>query len=74
MWASEMTELKIENSQLKIENEEWPELPTETEIYILPDGTVVVADMPTELADLVSELGTVLPCEIPADAQVGQDG
>jgi hypothetical protein len=35
----------------------WPALPTETEIYILPDGRVIVADLPAELAPLVAELG-----------------
>ena len=35
----------------------WPALPTETEIYILPTGEVVVADLPAELADLVARLG-----------------
>lgn len=34
----------------------WPLLPTETEIYLLPDGRVVIADMPIELLDLVTEL------------------
>lgn len=29
---------------------EWDELPTETEIYILPTGEIVVADLPAELA------------------------
>jgi hypothetical protein len=28
----------------------WPSLPTETEIYILPNGEIVVADLPAELA------------------------
>jgi hypothetical protein len=28
----------------------WEVLPTETEIYILPSGTIVVADLPVELA------------------------
>jgi len=35
----------------------WPALPTETEIYILPDGRVVIADLPAELATLVAALG-----------------
>lgn len=30
--------------------EAWPTLPTETEIYILPNGEIVVADLPAELA------------------------
>lgn len=28
----------------------WPEMPVETEIYILPNGEVVIADLPAELA------------------------
>lgn len=28
----------------------WDNLPTETEIYILPTGEIVVADLPDELA------------------------
>lgn len=35
----------------------WPTLPTETEIYILPDGRVVIADLPQELADALAALG-----------------
>lgn len=35
----------------------WPLLPTETEIYILPDGRVVIADLPAELAGLLTQLG-----------------
>ena len=35
---------------------DWPALPTETEIYILPDGQVVIADLPAELADLLRHL------------------
>ncbi|HXF63549.1 MAG TPA: hypothetical protein VNK95_18145 [Caldilineaceae bacterium] len=37
----------------------WPEgapLPVETEIYILPSGEVVVADLPAELAPLLAAL------------------
>jgi len=33
--------------------------PVETEIYILPDGQVVFADLPQELADLRESLGSV---------------
>ncbi len=36
--------------------EAWPALPVETEIYILPDGRVVVADLPAELAALAVAL------------------
>lgn len=35
----------------------WPLLPVETEIYILPDGRVIVADLPAELAALLTALG-----------------
>jgi hypothetical protein len=34
----------------------WPALPTETEIYILPNGEIVVADLPVELAAQLREL------------------
>lgn len=44
----------------------WPAMPTETEIYILPDGRVVIADLPVELAALFAELGTAEPCEVTA--------
>jgi len=39
----------------------WPVMPTETEIYLLPDGRVVIADMPIELTALVLELNNGLP-------------
>ncbi len=43
--------------------------PTETEIYILADGRVIVADLPAELTALVEQLGEAEPCEIaPPDA------
>lgn len=42
----------------------WPALPTETEIYILPDGRVVIADLPAELAALLAALGEPEPCAI----------
>jgi len=38
--------------------------PTETEIYLLPDGRVVIADLPMELTPLVSTLGMPEPCEV----------
>jgi hypothetical protein len=47
-------------------------LPVETDIYVLPDGRVVVADLPAELASLVAELGAAEPCEIGPD--VGRSG
>jgi hypothetical protein len=37
----------------------WASLPTETEIYILPSGEVVVADLPAELAVALASLSTV---------------
>ncbi len=39
------------------ESATWPLLPVETEIYILPDGRVIVADLPAELASLLAALG-----------------
>lgn len=42
----------------------FPHLLTETEIYLLPDGRVVVADLPLELAALAAALGAVEPCEV----------
>jgi hypothetical protein len=47
----------------------WPALPTETDIYILPDGRVVIADLPVELTPLASALGVVEACEIAPGAQ-----
>lgn len=44
----------------------WPLLPVETEIYILPDGRVVIADLPAELAPVVAALGLPTPCAIAA--------
>ncbi|HHW89223.1 MAG TPA: hypothetical protein GX400_23785 [Chloroflexi bacterium] len=42
----------------------WPLLPVETDIYILPDGRVIIADLPGELATRLAQLGLVEPCEI----------
>jgi hypothetical protein len=39
-------------------------LPVETEIYILPDGRVIVADLPAELASLLAALGVTAPVEV----------
>ena len=47
--------------------------PTETEIYILPNGRVIIADLPVELAELVGELGRPQPCAIPSEAAEAQD-
>lgn len=44
----------------------WPPLPTETEIYILPDGRVVIADLPAELALALDNLGLVT-ADMPAN-------
>jgi hypothetical protein len=48
-----------------------PLFPTETEIYILPDGQVLFADLPAELADLAAQLGSVLPCAVERDSDQG---
>ncbi len=37
--------------------DEEPIFPAETEIYILPNGQVVIADMPAELAHLPAAIG-----------------
>ena len=47
----------------------WSQLPTETDIYILPDGRVVIADLPVELTSIPSALGVVEACEIAPDVQ-----
>lgn len=41
-------------------------LPVETEIYILPDGRVIVADLPAELAPLLAALGSTAPADATA--------
>ena len=51
-------ELQIADCTRDTSVEEWPVLPTETEIYILPDGEIVVADLPVELMDLIGKLTT----------------
>lgn len=38
------------------DNAVWSALPTETEIYILPNGEIVVADLPAELAASMAQL------------------
>lgn len=43
--------------------------PTETEVYIRPDGRVIIADLPAELAALVAELGDPQACAITARVQ-----
>lgn len=69
MSPSPKTELPAGDAPGEGDSTAWPLLPTETEIYILPDGRVVVADLPAELAPLVAALGSVEPCEIDPDAQ-----
>jgi len=32
-----------------------PSMPTETEIYILPNGEIIVADLPAELATQIAQ-------------------
>ena len=70
----ESEKLKVDSEELTVDSgpedtlsgveRAWPAMPTETEIYILPDGRVVVADMPMELAEAMMLLGEVQPCEV----------
>lgn len=39
----------------------FPPLPVETEIYILPTGEIVVADLPRELAQELADQGLLPP-------------
>jgi hypothetical protein len=48
---------------------DWPLMPTETEIYIMPDGQVVFADLPVELSELVEQLGDVEPSAVGLNAE-----
>ena len=43
-----------------------PVFPTETEIYLLPSGEVIVADLPAELDAALRTLGERLPDELEA--------
>lgn len=61
--ANANCELRIANYIETAPLEEWPALPTETEIYILPDGEIVVADLPVDLMDLITQLHIDLPLE-----------
>lgn len=63
--ADTLTEAEVERAQ----DGAWPQLPTETDIYVLPDGSVVIADLPAELTSIPSALGVVEACEIAPDAQ-----
>ncbi len=47
----------------------WPQLPNETEIYILPDGQIIIADLPAELMSLAAELGHIQPNQRPQNPQ-----
>jgi hypothetical protein len=47
--------------------EETALFPIETEIYILPDGRVIFADLPAEMADLASQLGSMEPSAVELD-------
>lgn len=49
---------------------DWAALPTETDIYLLPDGRVVIADMPAELSALALALGPAEPCAVAPDHAV----
>ncbi len=51
----------------------WPALPTETEIYILADGRVVIADLPAELAPMAARLGTAEPCALAPAAETAAE-
>lgn len=51
----------------------WPALPTETEIYILPDGRVVIADLPAELASVLAELGVSEPPVLAASESISSE-
>jgi hypothetical protein len=64
-----MADAMIEPGQESAPTGAWPQLPTETDIYILPDGRVVIADLPAELASILSGIGGVEACEIAPDAQ-----
>ena len=61
--STELTATSISASS-EAEVEAWPLLPVETEIYILPDGRVIVADLPAELAPLLAALGVTAPVEV----------
>ncbi len=51
------------------ESAAWPQLPNETEIYILPDGQVIIADLPGELMGLAANLGQVQSGQEPEETQ-----
>lgn len=49
-----------------------PGFPTETEIYLLPDGRVVIADLPAELGALVERVGASLEQSTATEERYGQ--
>jgi len=51
----------------------WPALPTETEIYILPDGRVIVADLPDELVAAITALGFTTVAAQPVPEKMSND-
>lgn len=54
----------IERAERLSEEEAWPAMPVETEIYVLTDGRVVIADLPHELSALAAALGAIEPCAV----------
>jgi hypothetical protein len=57
------------SATIELEPLAWPALPTETEIYILPDGRVIIADLPAEFAHLLAELGATVADTPPTHEQ-----
>lgn len=55
----------------EVESPAWLLLPVETEIYILPDGRVIVADLPVELAPLLAALGLTAAADGAITAEQG---
>ncbi len=58
--GSESTDTSHQNTRTPNHQPTETLFPTETEIYILPDGRVIVADLPTELSALVERVGVSL--------------
>ena len=50
---TKQTMLTLPSAMVEAAPSDWPKFPTETEIYILPDGRIIVADLPAELAGLL---------------------
>lgn len=55
---------EVEPLAYELDQGDWPLMPTETEIYLLPDGRVIFADLPVELSDLATTLGDAEPCAV----------